>query len=270
MLLQHIENESAATIGAVRIPVADSSRFGILEVDDRDRVLSFVEKPERGPEIPGNPGQCLGSMGIYLFETEALLDRLRADAALGDESSHDFGNDIIPKMIGSDPVCAHHFQSVSGSDEAYWRDVGTIDAYYDSNLDLCSVEPQFNLYDENWPTFTLWHNDPPAKTVLDEGDGRQARVSDSLLCPGVVVSGAKVHRSILSNRVFVDENAAVDDSILFRGVVIGKGAQVRRAIIDKWTRVPEGARIGYDRAEDEKRFTVTESGIVVVPRRYAF
>ncbi len=270
MLRQHIEQEAAATIGAVRISVEESPRFGILEIDERDRVLSFAEKPQRGKEIPGSPGSCLGSMGIYLFETEALLERLRQDGELGAESSHDFGKDIIPKMIGSDPVVAHHFQDVGGKGKAYWRDVGTLDAYYDANLDLCSVEPQFNLYDESWPTFTLWHNDPPAKTVFDEDNGRRAEVLDSLLCPGVVVSGAKVRRSILGNRVLLDESAVVEDSILFRGVVVGRGAQVRRAIIDKWTRIPDGVRIGYDRAEDERRFLVTESGIVVVPRRYAF
>lgn len=270
MLREHLEREAALTIGAVPIPVEESPRFGVFEVDTKDRVLAFQEKPPRGVEIPGQPGVCLGSMGIYLFETEALLDRLREDAELGAESSHDFGKDIIPRMIGRDPVVAHHFTGLAEGEEGYWRDVGTLDSYYDSNLDLCSVEPQFNLYDQSWPTFTLWHNDPPAKTVFDEEGGRRAEVLDSLLCPGVVVSGAKVRRSILSNRVFLDESASVQDSILFRGVLVGKNAQVRRAIVDKWTRIPDGARIGYDREEDEARFTVTESGIVVVPRRFEF
>jgi glucose-1-phosphate adenylyltransferase len=209
-------------------------------------------------------------MGIYIFETQELIRRLRADAERNGESSHDFGRDIIPAMVGESPVYAHAFTDVEGRPEPYWRDVGTIDAYYDSNLDLCNVEPQFNLYDQSWPTYTLWHNDPPAKTVFDEPDGRRAEVVDSLLCPGVVVSGATVRRSILSNRVYVEEKALVEDSILFSGTVVGKGARLRRTIADKWIKIPDGFQIGYDRAADAERFTVTESGIVVLPRDYRF
>jgi glucose-1-phosphate adenylyltransferase len=208
-------------------------------------------------------------MGIYLFETKELVRRLAEDAALAKESSHDFGKDVIPRMIGESPVYAHHFTDGAGG-QPYWRDVGTIEAYFEANLDLCSVEPQFNLYDNEWPIYTLWHNDPPAKTVFDESSGRRAEVVDSLLCPGVIVSGAKVRRSVLSNRVFVDERAVLDEAIVFRGARIGKGARIRRAIIDKWTNVPDGFEIGYDRRKDEERFRVSDSGIVVVPRQYAF
>ncbi len=272
MLTDHLESGASATIGAVRIPKSEAHQFGVLEVDEQNSVRSFVEKPkENAPEIPGSPGYCLGSMGIYIFEREELIRRLQEDAELGKESSHDFGKDIIPKMIHETSVKVHHFVDPGGNGgDPYWRDVGTIDAYFDSNLDLCSVEPSFNLYDRDWPIYTLWHNDPPAKTVFDDEDGRRAEVVDSLLCPGVVVSGAEVRRSILSNRVFVDERASVQDSILFRGAVIGKGAQVRRAIIDKWTKVPDGAQIGVDLETDRKRFKVTESGIVVVPRKFQF
>ncbi|MCA8956409.1 MAG: glucose-1-phosphate adenylyltransferase, partial [Planctomycetes bacterium] len=266
MLAEHLANRAALTIGAVRIPAAHSRRFGIFQCDDSNRVIGFQEKPEKGAELPGDPGYCLGSMGIYLFETAELVKRLSEDAALGKESSHDFGNDVIPRMIKEVKVQAHHFRAVDDDGgQPYWRDVGTIDAYYEANLDLCSIKPSFNLYDENWPIYTLWHNDPPAKTVFNEPD-RKAEVVDSLICPGVVVSGAKVRHSILSNRVFVDEGAVVEGSIVMSGVRIGKNAQVRRAIIDKWTEIADGEVIGHDPARDRERFTVTDSGIVVVPR----
>ena len=268
MLAEHIERGATVSIGAVRIPQAESYRFGIFETAEDGRVLSFQEKPEHGKEIPGEEGYCLGSMGIYLFETEELIHRLVEDAALGEASTHDFGRDVIPRMIEKTPVYAHHFRAVGDADDpergSYWRDVGTIDAYYEANLDLCRVQPQFNLYDESWPTYTLWHNDPPAKTVLDEA-GRRADVVDSLLCPGVVVSGATVRRSILGSRVFVDEGAEVEDSILFTGVVVEKGAKVKRAIVDKWNVIEEGTTVGHDLEKDRERYTVTDSGIVVLP-----
>lgn len=264
MLEQHLESGAALTIGAVEIPQEESRRFGIFECDAEGRVQSFQEKPEVGAEIPGKPGSCYGSMGIYVFETDELIQRLREDAELGSESSHDFGKDIIPRMIGEVPVCAHHFTGLDGEPEPYWRDVGTIDAYYEANMDLCSVQPQFNLYDRDWPIYTLWHNDPPAKTVFDEENGRRSEVVDSLLCPGTVVSGASVRRSILSNRVFVGEGATVEGSLLCSGVVVGAGARLRRAIVDKWTEIPAGFEVGFDQEKDAERFTVTESGIVVI------
>jgi len=270
MLLEHIQHGAALTIGAVRVPADDSHRFGILETDRLGVVASFAEKPEVGCEMPDHPGSCLASMGIYIFQTRELIDRLRIDAEMGSESTHDFGKDIIPRMIGEAPVFAHSFVDSSRVGAPYWRDVGTLDAYYEATLDLCAVEPEFNLYDRNWPTYTLWHNDPPAKTVFDEPDGKKAEVIDSLLCPGVVVSGARVFRSVCANRVFLDEHAEVDESILMRGVRIGAGARVRRAIIDKWVDVPPGYEIGFDAAADAERFTLTETGIVVVPKGYKF
>ncbi|MBM3990115.1 MAG: glucose-1-phosphate adenylyltransferase [Planctomycetes bacterium] len=270
MIREHLIHRSALTIGAVKIPASEARHFGILQVDARGRVTSFVEKPKtNAPEIPGQPGFCLASMGIYVYETDELLRRLRTDAA-DPKSSHDFGKDIIPRMIEEVPVYAHNFIDRDGSEQPYWRDVGTLDALYDANMDLLSVNPKLNLYDLDWPIYSLWHADPPAKTVLDESSGRRAEVTESLLCPGVIVSGGKVRRSILGNRAFVDEHALVEDSILFGGVVIGKGAKVRRAILDKWVKVPDGFEIGYDRAQDAKLFTVTESGITVVPAGYDF
>jgi glucose-1-phosphate adenylyltransferase len=264
MLRDHLIKRAKLTIGAVRIPVSEASRFGILEVDAKNRVTGFVEKPKKGAkEIPGDPGYCLGSMGIYIFETEELKQRLNADAA-SDSSTHDFGKDVIPKMISEVPVYAHNFRHKAGEVNPYWRDVGTIDALFDANMDLCSVTPQFNLYDMDWPIYTLWHNDPPAKCVLD------AHVKDSLLSPGTIISGANLHRSILSNRVRVMEGASVEESLLFHGVVVRPGAKLRRVIVDKWTEIPAGVEIGFDRAKDEKHFTVTASGITVVPSRFKF
>ncbi len=268
MLRQHIATSAKLTIGAVRIPQAEARRFGIFEIDVDGRVIGFQEKPAVGKEIPGQPGWCLGSMGIYVFEAAEMVRRLRADATKPG-SSHDFGKDVIPAMIDQGAVFVHRFVDRDNAEEPYWRDVGTIDALYDANMDLVSVAPRFNLYDQGWPIYSLWHADPPAKTVLDS-PGRRSEVIDSLLCPGVVVSGGRVKRSILSNRVHVEEGAVVEDSILFGGVRIGQGAKVRRAILDKWTQVPAGATIGHDRAHDERRFTMTPSGVVVVPSRFAF
>jgi glucose-1-phosphate adenylyltransferase len=264
MLEQHLDTKAVCTIGVVTVPQEESIRFGILEIDPEGRVVSFQEKPKQGREIPGQPGYCLGSMGIYIFETGELVRRLREDAARND-SSHDFGKDVIPAMIREASVYVHRFKDMQFPELApYWRDVGTLEAYFDANMDLCSVQPQFNLYDLDWPIYTLWHNDPPAKTIFDEYDGRKSEVFDSLLCPGVVVSGAKVRRSILSNRVRVEEKALVEDSIVFAGTNIGRDARIRRAIVDKWIQIPPGARIGFDPEEDKSRFQVSESGIVVV------
>jgi len=268
MLAQHVESGAACTIGAVEIPADEASRFGILEVDGASAVTGFQEKPVTGAtEIPGQPGTCLGSMGIYIFEAKELIDRLRADAELGDQSSHDFGKDILPSMVEDGAsVYAHAFQAVGMNEDnrPYWRDVGTIEAYFDANLDLCSVVPSFNLYDQDWPIYTLWHNDPPAKS--SEGSG----VEDSLLCNGSIVSGAKVRHSILSNRVFAGEGADIEDCILMNGVQVGEGARLRRTIIDKWVEVPPGMEIGYDTAADKQRFKVTDGGIVVVGQGYQF
>jgi len=270
MLAEHIEKGAALTIGAVRIPEADSARFGVFEIEGSGGIQAFQEKPEQGAQIPGQPGWCLGSMGIYIFETGELVRRLREDAALGAESSHDFGKDIIPRMIGEVPVQSHFFEEPNGRDNPYWRDVGTLDAYFEANLDLCEVQPQFDLYDSSWPIYTRWHNDPPAKTIFNEEKGRRALVTDSLLCPGTVVSGAAVRRSVLSNRVYVGEGAELEEAVLFSGVQVGEGARLRRCVIDKWVEVPAGCEIGYDPAADAERFRVTDSGIAVVPPRYRF
>ncbi len=264
MLREHLRNHAVLTIGAVKIPQEESRRFGVFECDRDGRIHHFVEKPEQGPEIPGEPGWCHASMGIYLFSMDELIRRLKADAA-DPESSHDFGRDIIPSMIEEVPVYAHRFRGLRNRECPYWRDVGTLDAYFEANMDLIRPQPQFNLYDRNWPIYTLWHNDPPAKTVLAAGGAHEPRVLDSFLSPGTIVSGARVERSILSPRVVVAEAAEVEDSILMSGVEVGRGARLRRAIVDKWIQIPDGFEIGYDAVADARRFHRTESGIVVVP-----
>lgn len=276
MLMQHVESGASCTIGAVEIDAGEASSFGILEIDGDSNITGFQEKPECGTEIPGKPGRCLGSMGIYIFEKRELIRRLEEDMAKGDQSSHDFGHDVLPTMVAEGAkVVAHSFQDVderrrTEGHEPYWRDVGTLDAYYDANLDLCSVIPSFNMYDRDWPIYTLWHNDPPAKTVFAESEGQKSQVQDSLLCNGSIVSGSRVRRSILANRVVTDRDAEVVESILMNGVHVGEGAIVKRAIVDKWVEIPAGAHVGVDEAEDRRRFTVTESGIVCVPRGYDF
>lgn len=276
MLREHVEHSAALTIGAVRIPVAEAHAFGILQIAADGRVTGFAEKPkENAPEIPGDPGYCLASMGIYVFETVELIKRLKEDHEMPEGQGGDFGHHVIPRMLDEVPIYVHFFRGPGGEDDdnvtPYWRDVGTIEAYFDANMDLCNVKPQLNLYRQDWPTYTLWHNDPPAKTVFsEEGDGRRAEVHDSLLSPGVVVSGAKVHQSLLSNRVYVDEHAEVEQSIVMRGATIGKRCRLRRVIVDKWTKIPDGTEIGYDEEADRARFTVSSTGIVVVPHGYRF
>ncbi len=271
MLQDHVKQGAAITIGAVPVPIGEASRFGVFEVHPDGRVKSFAEKPRDPTPMADRPSHALGSMGIYLFETSALKELLVEDAARAD-SSHDFGKDVIPRAIRDKKVVVHRFVDENQKDEPYWRDIGTIDSFYEANLDLISVTPQFNLYDRHWPIFTMQHNEPPAKTVFADpvGTGKRAEVLDSIVCPGVIVSGGRVERSVLSYQVRVEEHAVVEDSILHAGVVVKPGAKVRRAIIDKWTEVPAGETIGHDLERDRRRFTVSSGGVVVVPMRFDF
>ncbi len=267
MLREHVEHHAGLTIGAVRIPVSEAFRFGILQIDESGRVTAFQEKPKTGAaEIPGDPGYCLASMGIYIFETQELIQLVTEDHALPDEASGDFGTHVIPRMIEESRVFAYHFCGLAKDDKPYWRDVGTIGAYFDANMDLCNVEPELNLYRRDWPVYTLWHNDPPAKTVFGDDSERKTEVIESLLCPGTVVSGARIRRSILSNLVYVDEHSTLEECILMRGVTIGKNCKLRRVIVDKWNKIPDGSVIGHDHDEDRKHHFVSPEGIVVVGR----
>jgi glucose-1-phosphate adenylyltransferase len=263
MIAFHLEKGGDLTVAAIRMDHRLSREFGVMEVDENRRIIGFEEKPETPKTLPGDPDGILVSMGVYVFNTEILVRRLIEDAR--SESSHDFGKDIIPKMIQKDKVFAFDFREGDEGGTGYWRDVGTIDAYFEANMDLVSVTPHLNLYDSQWPIFTYQAPFPPAKTVLEEA-GRTGTALNSILSNGCIISGGSVKRTILSPRVRVNSFAEVEDSILLEGVEVGRHARIRRAIIDKGVQIPSGMEVGYHLEEDAKRFTVTGSGIVVVPK----
>jgi glucose-1-phosphate adenylyltransferase len=266
MLRSHSRRKADVTIGTYKVSVRDADRFGVVEVDQKSRIIGFHEKPAVPICVPGDPKHALASMGVYLFSTQALVGALMADAEDAD-SDHDFGRDVIPKMIGGYRVMGYEFEDENRGPEPYWRDVGTIDDYYQANMDLLEVKPQFNLYDERWPIRTLQPQLPCAKTVWNDPEaGRVGGVLQSLVAHGCIVSGGRAVHSILSPRVRVNSYAEVSDSILFEGVVVGRRARIRRAIIDKWVQIPEGYRIGCDPDADRRNFTVTDSGIVVIAK----
>lgn len=259
----HLEKGADLTVATIRMDRKLSREFGVIEVDHDWRIIGFQEKPEGPKTIPGDPEGILASMGVYVFQTELLVRRLIEDAR--SNSTHDFGRDIIPAMIGDDRVFAFDFRKGDRGGMGYWRDVGTIDAYFEANMDLVSVTPQLNLYDPEWPILTYQPPYPPAKTVLIEGE-RVGIALNSIISNGCIISGGSVKRSILSPRVMVHSYAEIEDSILFEGVDIGRYSKIRRTIIDKEVRIPQEMEIGYNLDEDAKRFTVTGSGIVVVPK----
>jgi glucose-1-phosphate adenylyltransferase len=257
MLRFHLERGAAATLAAIEIPSEDASRFGVVEVDDDDRVRGFLEKPKGLP--PGQ--QLLASMGIYIFDMEVLVPALEADAQRS--STHDFGKDILPDLIARVPVYAHHFYDENKKAAKYWRGIGTLDAYYDANMDLCHVNPEFNLYDPEWPLRTYQVQAPPAKFVFAD-ERRRGHAVDSIISAGCIISGSRVAGSVLCPNVRVHSFCEVEQSILMPGVRVGRHAAIRRAIIDRDVFIPRGARIGFNEEEDRRRHTVTESGIVVV------
>lgn len=263
----HLATGAEVTCGAVEVPRAEASSFGVLAVDKGDRIVEFQEKPADPKSLPGDPATCLASMGIYVFRARTLYELLERDAEDSD-SSHDFGRDILPPLVGSRPLFAFRFVDQNKKDRKYWRDVGTIDAFYEANIDLVSVDPQLNLYDPAWPVYTRHMTLPPPKFVFEDAvpDGRFGAATDSLVSPGCIVSGGRVRRSVLSPGCRINSYALVEDSVLFDDVYIGRRARVRRAIIDKDVRIPEGASVGFDIEEDRKRFTVTEGGVVVIPK----
>ncbi len=265
MLRFHRRKSADATIGLYEVPVGEASRFGVIEVDEKFRVHGFEEKPARPRPKPGSTDRALVSMGVYLFTTRALVAALMVDAE-NPASSHDFGRDVIPAMLTGYKVFGFPFEDDAGR-PLYWRDVGTIDDYYRANMDLTGVLPAFNLYDPRWPIRTRPRPDPPAKTVHADFEGKRVGLAlDSLLSGGVVVSGARVERSILGPRVRVNSYAQVTDSVLFSDVDVGRNAKVRRAIVDKRVRIPPGYEIGFDLERDRKRFAVSEGGVVVLAK----
>ncbi len=268
MLDFHLRTGAAATVSCLPVPRSDASQFGVVAVDDQWRVTGFVEKRADPPPIPGRPGEALASMGNYIFNVGLLREVL--GETRGGAPLHDFGKDILPAIVGSQPVFAYDFRrnvipGLREGEQAYWRDVGTIEAYYEANMDLKNVVPQLNLYNWQWPIMSTRFNDPPAKFVFDE-QGRRGTAVQSVLGGGCLLTGGYVKDSVLGRNVVVDAGAEVHDAVLLDNVIIGAGARVRRAIIDKNVHVAPGDVIGEDFGRDCERHTVSDGGIVVVEK----
>ncbi len=262
MLRVHKERGSSMTLAAIEVPKQEATRLGVLSVDEHDRVTGFVEKPKDPPTIPGSSEFSLASMGIYIFDTDVLLKALEADAARS--TAHDFGKDIIPALIAELPTFAYRFYDENKKASKYWRDIGTLDAFYDANMDLCGVDPEFNLYDPEWPMRTYQPQAPPAKFVFAEKGRRCGEALDSVISPGCIISGSRVSGSVLCPNVRVHSYGTIDECILMPGVRVGRHARIRKAIIDRDVLIPRGAVIGFNPEEDRKRHTVTDLGVVVV------
>ena len=270
MIAFHREKQADLTIACFPMPKDQARELGVLRVTDDGHVTEFIEKQADAPTMPGHPDLILASMGIYVFNTEVMYERLFRDAARNDASRHDFGHDIIPEMLGDARVFAYPFRDENRKEGAYWRDVGTLDAYYQTSMDLISVDPVLNLYDRDWPIHTYQPPMPPPKFVHTTAD-RRGSAFDSIVCQGTIVSGAQVFRSILSPGVRLHSYALVEDSILFDGVEVGRHARIRRAIIDKDVKIPPRFEVGYNREADLARgLTVTEGGITVVSKSEDF
>jgi glucose-1-phosphate adenylyltransferase len=264
----HKRNRADLTVAALRVSKDDARHFGVMQIDEQDRVIGFAEKPSDPKTIPGDDQHVLASMGVYVFTARFLFDQLCLDATKHD-SQHDFGRNIIPSIINEHRVFAFPFLDENRKRDAYWRDVGTLDAYYEANMDLIEVDPQLNLYDDHWPVRTFLPNIPPPKFVFaeDGSDARRGEALDSIVCLGSIISGGHVRRSILGSNTRVNSFAHVEESILFDNVDIGRHAKVRRAIIDKGVHIPPGIEIGYDHDHDRSRgFTVTDNGVVVIAK----
>lgn len=270
----HIETGAKLTVAAIPVPQAEAKSFGIIEVDSSMRMVGFEEKPnpEEAKTIPERPGWCLASMGNYVFSTDALVEEVVKDASR-EGSAHDFGRNIITNMYKESPVYVYDFMlneipGIEEKERGYWKDVGTIDSYWQSSMDLVSITPVFNLYNRRWPIRTAPNFFPPAKFVFSDPSGhRQGFATDSMVSEGCIISGGRIDRSILSPNVRINSFSWVEESILFDGVDVGRHARIRRAIIDKDVHIPAGMEIGYDHEADKKRgFTVSEGGVVVVPK----
>jgi glucose-1-phosphate adenylyltransferase len=266
MLAEHVERGADLSIACIEVPVRSAAAFGVLGVDDDGRVRSFAEKPAQPPAMPGNPARALVSMGVYAFDAGGLYAGLRKDASRTD-STHDFGRDVIPRMLEDGArVYAHHFAEscvnmVNG--HPYWRDVGTVDAYWEANMDLTRVQPDLNMYDPLWPIRTLEEHLPPAKFVFASPDAR-GQTFEALVSSGCIVSGASIIRSLLFTSVIVERDSVIEDSMLLPEVRVGRGVRLRRVIVDKLCVLPDGFTAGFDRAADAARYHVTEQGVVLI------
>ncbi len=266
MIKYHHEREAELTISAFEVPIEEGSRFGIMQIDKNNKIIGFEEKPKNPKPIPNKPDKCLASMGIYVFDRKLLTNAVKEDAERT-ASDHDFGKNIIPKLIEKNNVYAYPFEDLNKKEIPYWRDVGTIDGYWEANMDLVEVTPLFNLYDRDWPVRTVVPSRPPAKFVFADFGHRIGVALDSIVSPGCIISGGMVKRSVLSTDVRVNSYAYVEESILFDGCNIGRHSKIRRAIVEKNVHIPDNTVIGYDLEEDSKKYRVTSTGIVVVEKK---
>jgi glucose-1-phosphate adenylyltransferase len=266
MLRQHVDQNADVTVGCLEVPRAEGSSFGILASDRNDRVVSFVEKPDDPPPVPGNPNESLASMGIYVFATDFLIDQLKRDAS-DRHSSRDFGRDIIPYLVKHGKAVAHRFSRScvrsNRQSRAYWRDVGTLDAYWQANIDLTDVVPELDLYDRNWPIWTFAEVSPPAKFVHDR-DERRGKAVDSLVSGGCIISGSTVWRSLLFTGVKVRSYSRIENAVILPEVQIDRGVRLNKVIIDRGAHIPAGLVVGEDPELDAKRFRRTESGVCLI------
>jgi glucose-1-phosphate adenylyltransferase len=269
MLQQHVDSGADVTVGCLEVPRNEASGFGVMHTDKSNKIVSFVEKPRDPPCMPGNPQSCLASMGIYVFETKLLFDQLARDAATPN-SSRDFGKDIIPYIVKSGKAVAHRFSDScvrsSNEAEAYWRDVGTVDAYWAANIDLTGVVPDLDLFDREWPIWTDGAVTPPAKFVHDE-EGRRGMAISSLVSGGCIVSGARIRRSVLFTGVRVNSYCMVENTVILPYVDVGRGSRLANVVVDRGVKIPEGLVVGEDTVADAKRFRRTENGIVLITQQ---
>jgi len=266
MLQQHVEQNADVTVGCIEVPRMEATGFGVMGVDAEDRIVSFLEKPADPPGIPGSPDQALASMGIYVFDTRFLMDQLRRDAADPD-SGHDFGRDLIPYLVENGKAVAHRFAAScvrsSAEAEAYWRDVGTVDAYWEANIDLTDFVPGLDLFDRDWPIWTYAEITPPAKFVHDE-PGRRGQAVSSLVSGGCIVSGSSIHRSLLFTGVHAHSRAVIDAAVILPYVTVGRSARLRNVVIDRGVRIPDSLVVGEDAQHDAARFRRTDRGICLI------
>ena len=268
MLRQHVAAGADVTVGCLEVPRMEATGFGVMQVDDTDRIVSFLEKPADPPAVPGNPDIALASMGIYVFATDFLFERLTEDAA-DPNSKHDFGHSIIPYIVEHGKAVAHRFTEScvrsKGEKESFWRDVGTVDAYWEANIDLTSVTPTLDLYDTEWPIWTYAEITPPAKFVHDE-DGRRGQAVSSLVSGGCIVSGAELRNSLLHTGVRINSYGSLDGAVVLPQVDVGRKARLKNVVVDRGVRIPEGLVVGEDPKEDARRFRRTEKGICLITR----